>query len=353
MDKRETTRRMIIEHCEKYPGLILQDLFKFLYQSAFGCEHLLGHRNDVVEYLEAEYKGGGKRTKNEIEPLDGDYSRVHLGIMRDGLTAKTFGSLFILSAKHENGAVRSLREKLEITQEMILSEELPFSEIEFTAVTKLWKKKGFPPLHHSEKFRALYHPSYRLMSNKFVPFLPLFTALDKALAKGEVTLAVEGGAASGKSTLAELLSRVYGCTVIHVDDYFLRPEQRTPERLSEIGGNFDRERFIDEVALPLSRGEDMCVRRFDCGTMTLGEATEVKRSRLTVIEGVYSMHPKLSHLYNMSVFLDVPAEVQAKRIEGRNSPEMARRFADEWIPKENAYFEAMNVKERCTIVLKI
>jgi uridine kinase len=344
---------MITDHCEKYPGLTLQDLFKFLYQSAFGCEHLLGHRGDVVEYLEAEYKSGGKRSKNEVEPLDGDYSRVHLGVMRDGLSKETFGTLFFLSAKHEKNAAASLREKLEITWEMILEGALPFSEIEFNAAAKIWRKRGFPPLHHSEKFRSLYRPAYRLISNKFVPFLPLFTAIDKALAAGEVTLAIEGGAASGKSTLAELLCRVYGCTVIHVDDYFLRPEQRTPERLSEIGGNFDRERFIDEVAHPLSRGEDMYVRKSNCGTMTLGEPTEVKRTRLTVVEGVYSMHPELEQIYNLSVFLDVPADVQTERIANRNSPEMARRFFEEWIPKENAYFDKMNVKNRCTLVLKI
>ena len=353
MDNRENTRRLIVSHCEKYPGLTLQDLFKFLYQSAFGCEHLLGYRGDVVEYLASEYKGGGKRSKNEVEPLDGDYSRVHLGVMRDGLSKETFGALFFLSAKHEENAVASLREKLEITWEMILEGALPFSEIEFTAAEKLWKKKGYPPLHHSEKFRSLYHPAYRLVSNEFVPFLPLFVEIDKALAKGDVTLAIEGGAASGKSTLAEILRRVYNCSVIHVDDYFLRPEQRTSARLSEIGGNFDRERFIDEVALPISSGKDMQIRKFDCSTMTLGEPVEVKRTRLTVVEGVYGMHPTLAHIYNLSVFLDVPKEVQAERIAARNSPDMARRFFEEWIPKENAYFEAMNVKKICTLVCKI
>lgn len=353
MDNRETTRKLITEHCKNYPGLTLQDLFKFLYQSSFGCEHLLGNRVDVAEYLEAEYKSGGKRSDNKIEPLDGGYSRVHLGVMRDGLSAATFGTLFFLSAKHEDGAVAALREKLKITQEMILAEELPFSEIEFTAIANIWKKRGFPPLHHSEKFRSLYHPSYRLIANRFVPYIPLFVAIDRALREGDVTLAIEGGAASGKSTLAELLRRVYGCTVVHVDDYFLRPEQRTPERLSEIGGNFDRERFIEEVALPLSRGEDMTLRRFDCRTGELTPPTHVKRTRLTVVEGAYSMHPELEQIYSLSVFLDVQSEVQTARIAERNSPEMARRFADEWIPKENAYFEKSNAKNRCTLVLEI
>ena len=37
-----------------------------------------------------------------------------------------------------------------------------------------------------------------------------------------------------------------------MDDFFLRPEQRTEERLKEVGGNVDRERFLEEVARPLT-----------------------------------------------------------------------------------------------------
>ncbi|MBQ8758231.1 MAG: hypothetical protein IJZ20_00890, partial [Clostridia bacterium] len=80
-----------------------------------------------------------------------------------------------------------------------------------------------------------------------MPFLPLFAKLDGMLLTGNVRLAVEGGSASGKSTLGALLESVYDCTVFHMDDFFLRPEQRTPERFAEIGGNVDRERFLSEV----------------------------------------------------------------------------------------------------------
>ena len=60
-------------------------------------------------------------------------------------------------------------------------------------------------------------------------------------------LAIDGPCASGKSTLAEQLSKEFDCVLIHTDDFFLRPEQKTPERLAEIGGNFDRERFFEDV----------------------------------------------------------------------------------------------------------
>jgi uridine kinase len=343
---------MITDHCEKYPGLTLQDLFKFLYQSAFGCEHLLGHRGDVVEYLEAEYKSGGKRSKNEVEPLDGDYSRVHLGVMRDGLSKETFGTLFFLSAKHEENAAASLREKLEITWEMILEGALPFSEIEFNAAAKIWRKRGFPPLHHSEKFRSLYRPAYRLISNKFVPFLPLFTAIDKALETGEITLAIEGGAASGKSTLAALLEKIYGCTVFHTDDFFLQPAQRTPERLAEVGGNMDRERFLMDVLFPHSQGQAVQYRRFDCSSFTLLPPVEKKETPLTVIEGAYCMHPGLCHFYDFAVFMDISADVQKQRILKRNGEALAQRFFNEWIPMEEKYFTALHVKERCNMIIE-
>ena len=34
-----TTRERLIAHCRAYPALQIQDLFKYLFQSALGCEH--------------------------------------------------------------------------------------------------------------------------------------------------------------------------------------------------------------------------------------------------------------------------------------------------------------------------
>ena len=68
--------------------------------------------------------------------------------------------------------------------------------------------------------------------------------------KGCVVVGIDGSCTSGKSTLAGWLAEQYDCNVFHMDDYFLRPEQRTAERFAEPGGNVDRERFAEEVLLP-------------------------------------------------------------------------------------------------------
>ena len=59
----------------------------------------------------------------------------------------------------------------------------------------------------------------------------LLARIDCLMAERErVIVAVDGGSASGKTTLGALLQSVYACPVFHMDDFFLRPEQRTPER---------------------------------------------------------------------------------------------------------------------------
>lgn len=184
-------------------------------------------------------------------------------------------------------------------------------------------------------------------------FSRLFEILDERLANGSVTLAIEGGSAAGKTTLAALLCERYGAAVFHTDDFFLRTEQRTPERLAEIGGNMDRERLESDVLQPLQRRETVRFRPFDCRTMTLGDEVQVTPRPLTVVEGAYSMHPKLAAYYDLAVFLDVDPTLQQARIRTRNTPDQAVCFFAEWIPREQAYFVATNVKERCDVVIEI
>lgn len=353
MTNKDNTRHILLKHFEEYPELELQDVFKLLHQSSFGCEHMISSPEAAVSYLREEFNSVPRDASPKCEPLDGDYSRVHLGYLNVGLSADTLAGLFFLSAKAEPDGKESLKVKLDIVGEMIDEGLLPFDKNEFLSASKVWEADGFPPLHHSETFRRTYKPAYRVISNDYVPFLPLLAKLDAALKHGPVRLAVEGGSASGKTTLSGLLERIYDCTVFHMDDFFLRPEQRTKERFAEPGGNVDRERFHEEVLIPLNRGEDVTYRPFDCSSFTLAEPVTVHPKRLTVIEGAYSMHPLLAPYYSLSVFLDVAPELQRKRISVRNSPALAKRFFEEWIPLEHVYFEKLDVKKRCDIIISI
>ncbi len=344
------TKELLTEHFYKYPMAEIQDIFKFIHQSSFGCEHMISSLDKAVEYIKTEYQKGV--VDADIEPLDGEYSRVPLSYLDKGLSAETFGKLFFLSAKSEEKGGEALTQKINIARELIDGGTLPFDKTEFENAVNKWAEKDFCALHHSDKFREEYKPSYRVISNKFIPFLSLFCELDKKLAEGKVILTVEGGSASGKSTLGVMLKEIYDCNLIRTDDFFLQMHQRTPERFAEVGGNLDRERFYTEVVEPISENREFCYRKFDCSTMSLGERVTVTPKKLTVIEGAYSMHPYFGKYYDLSVFLDITPELQRQRILKRN-PNMAERFFNEWIPLERAYIEGTNIKQRCDMVIVV
>lgn len=160
-------------------------------------------------------------------------------------------------------------------------------------------------------------------------------------------VAIDGMSASGKTTLGELLHQEFPeSNLFHMDDYFLQPHQRTPERLSEVGGNVDYERFMDEIILHLDDKDGLSFRKFDCQTGLLGSEIHVPWKPLVIIEGAYSQHPYFREPYDLRIFSKISEEEQKKRILKRNSPEMLTRFVNEWIPKENDYFKYYNIKEK-------
>ena len=165
-----------------------------------------------------------------------------------------------------------------------------------------------------------------------------------------VSIAIDGGAASGKTTLAKMLSEKYDAPIIHMDDFFLRPEQRTPERFAEAGGNFDRERFMQEVIPHIKKKEAFSYRIFDCSSMSLGEYREIPSSPLIIAEGSYSHHPAFSDVFDLRIFLSISEDERKQRILTRNGKK-SEMFFTRWIPLENKYFEAFSIKEKADIVI--
>lgn len=164
--------------------------------------------------------------------------------------------------------------------------------------------------------------------------------------KDRVIIAIEGSCAAGKTTLAEALGAHYGCRVFHMDDFFLRPEQRTKARFAEPGGNIDYERFQAELLEPLLAGKPFSYRPFDCGNFTLGEPVSVVPGRLSIVEGVYSMHPRFGEVYDLKIFLDIGQELRDRRILARPAF-LHKRFFEQWIPMEQRYFEVFSILEGC------
>ncbi len=168
--------------------------------------------------------------------------------------------------------------------------------------------------------------------------------------KETVIVAIDGRCGAGKTTLASMLSQMFDCTVIHMDDFFLSKEKRTPDRLNTPGGNFDKERFLDEVLIPLASGDSFSYRPYICSISDFGDEIAVDARGLVIIEGSYSCHPEFWEYYDLRVFVNIDSKTQKERISARN-PDKADMFFDMWIPLEEEYFKAFSIKERSDLII--
>ena len=359
MDREQATRIFLRSQCARYTDLRPQDLLKALHQSVFGCGHFVTDEEYGVNFLRQEMLTARAAPGPAVELLDGDYCRIHLAWAKSrGFAPETLFRIFAVSSQAVTGTEEDLRaileEKLAVLLHMAQEGELPFAYEEVKTAVDAWKEAGYPACRHSEEVRRAWAPAYRVIHTDYLRILHLLADIDRRRAqKSPLVVTLEGGSASGKTTLAALLEKLYDCTVLHMDDFFLRPEQRTEERLATPGGNIDHERFAAEVLEPLKKRQSIQYRRFDCCTRTVLPAVEITPKDLIFVEGAYSMHPVFGDYYDLSVFLDVTTEVQCARIERRNTPEMQERFFNEWIPMEQAYFAFADPKGRCHQVLEV
>lgn len=169
--------------------------------------------------------------------------------------------------------------------------------------------------------------------------------------KPHVIVGIDGRCASGKTTLAKRLKEKLDCNLISADEFFLRPQQRTAERLAEPGGNIDYERLEHEVLIPLRSGIIFKYRPYDCHTQSLKEPIAVSQNRISIVEGSYCCHPMLLKYYDYKVFMTVDKAEQLKRIADRNGNDGVKVFADKWIPLEEKYFAECDTEKYCDLVI--
>lgn len=176
--------------------------------------------------------------------------------------------------------------------------------------------------------------------------------IEKLLNSREDTLlvAIDGMSASGKTTLGDYLQSVFDCNLFHMDGFFLQEEQRTEPRFAEIGGNVDYERFREEVLTPVLNKREVLYRPFHCDTRTIWGEIKKQHKRLNIIEGSYSQHPYFGDVYQLRIFCEIEESEQLARIQTRNGETMLKRFVEEWIPKENAYFHKFGIAQNSFLI---
>ncbi len=168
--------------------------------------------------------------------------------------------------------------------------------------------------------------------------------IDKLLeGKDTVIIAIDGNTASGKSTLAHVLQRIYipGTNIFHTDDF----------NKDQIRGNFDSSRFEEEVLRPLSENREISYRRYNPSMNELEEAVIMQVGKVNIIEGLFALEAPLCKYYDLKVLACIKEKLQAERINSRN-PDIKESFFTKWLPAEKEYLSA-DVAQRADLVLDL
>ena len=345
----EQLAQLLQEHFCNHPGMELRGAIKFLYQSSMGGGHLIADPHGALARLEEEWeRTEGDPAVPPTEPLGGGLCRLSLAACKGfGLAPSTVLALFLRGTEEFSRQPERLDRSLELLY------RLPFPPKEIEAAIRRYRAAGMPMVEHSTAYRQAFSPAYRVVLQSDAALLPLLAAIDRSRRERPRTLAaIDGPCATGKSTLGARLSQLYGCPLFHMDDFFLLPERKTPERLAQPGGNVDYERFFAQVLAPLSRGEPVLYQPYRCHSGALAAARTIPPAPLAVVEGVYSLRPEFQPLYQVKCFLSAPWPVREARLLERCGPEGLERFRTLWIPLEDRYFQAFSISDACDTILE-
>ncbi len=344
-------KQYLLEQAARHPAMQPQDVYKMMFQAAFGAEHLLQDKEAAGAYFRREYA--------EIEPEEGPlYEQIQTDVCRVNMRAWKAHKLpedwlfqmFVGSvAMQDISPKQTFFDYVETAKEVVEEGALPFLSELFEAYTVEYQKAEPRAVHHSEHYRAVERPAYRLVNMSYMRLLPILERM--ARVKEPMVIAIDGRCASGKSTMAQKLSEITGAGVVHMDDFFLPMELRTEERLNSPGGNVHYERFAEEVLPFLKRAGAFTYRRFDCSRMELGEKRLVAEAPFVIVEGSYSCHPSFGDYAAVKVFSDVAPQVQLERIGRRDGEDALEMFRERWIPMEEKYFAAYGIRDAADVIL--
>ncbi|MBQ8161866.1 MAG: hypothetical protein IJ083_14135 [Clostridia bacterium] len=334
-----------LEACPQRSGMQLMDAVKFCFQAFLGMGHLLAEKEVVTGYIQREMDGVPADPEEPLtESLGPYFCRVNLRRAKaEGLRAEIIAGLML----HAASAPFS-REQFELHLLDIASAwSFPSPE----PLLPLIRDQGWLP-SHSEEYRQLYRPAYRVIPRETEPLLPALCAVSRAMDRPRLLVTLDGPCASGKTTLAGNMAKILGGEVIHTDDFVIPHAQKTPERLSIPGGNCDAERLVPEVLEPYLAGARGTYRTYDFRNDRLAPPLPLPEAPVLILEGSYCNVPAIRALAGVRLFLDTSFETRMARLRLRESPESLARFQRMWIPLEDAYFTHFHLPDEDCIVIR-
>lgn len=174
----------VTHYIETYPSSRLQDVYKVFYQDRFGSEHLVKNPNIVLQYINEEVAElDSKNFIPMVEEIGWRHNcvRVNLQLVKSGkITAAQLADAFIETANNPLSSADTTQWTTEWKYILNAIIKNKHSIIDFrqdsTDIDSLLKINPNAAIHHSQEFRDIYHPHYRVVEKSL--FIRKFGTLE-------------------------------------------------------------------------------------------------------------------------------------------------------------------------------
>lgn len=156
------------KHALLYPQMQPTDAVKLIYQNVFGPGHFIENSEKSLRYLKAEHQTiACYANAPAFEEIGNKLVRVHLrGVKESQLEA--LNDAFVQTANKHKGTHVSFLGKLEILKKLTEQGAFTFQKEELQSYLQDYSKAGYPPVSHSETYKELYKPAYRVVYKNFI-----------------------------------------------------------------------------------------------------------------------------------------------------------------------------------------
>jgi uridine kinase len=178
-----------------------------------------------------------------------------------------------------------------------------------------------------------------------------------------ILIAIDGGSGSGKSSIADIVSKQLKATLIVTDDFYAADisnegwAKRTyKERTADV---INWRSLRANVLDPLLDGKHARWNSFDFnagypdGTYGIKQDTiYYEPNEIIILEGAYSARPELSDLIDLKVLIDVPVQERHKRLAEREEKEFLIQWHERWDGAEQYYFRDVRPPSSFDLVIE-
>ena len=157
---------IVREHVDRYPQMQEEDVYKLCFQAAMGNAHLGIERERVRDRLAREMEDVGASAEAELFEAISPAGLVRVDLRAYNSSGGDAGALHDAMVRTQASfrpSAALLRAYGLVVSDLAASGGTSFGPSSLRSMFRMKEEEGYPAVHHTERYRRLYRPAYRVI----------------------------------------------------------------------------------------------------------------------------------------------------------------------------------------------